>query len=122
MSGHPVKGLDFGRDRSRLASHRRRTRFQVLGDHGLALSPASSEPVIIQRMTLEEKAEIVVTPQLDLWVLGDSRDQGGRRHPRFRDAVALLRDREFEDWPHSAVGPRKSFSRASVTGLATHTN
>ena len=40
-------------------------------------------------MTLEEKAEIVVTPQLDPRVLGDSRDQGGRRHPRFRDAVSV---------------------------------
>ena len=37
------------------------TRFQALGDYGLALSLAGSEPVIIQRMTLEEKAEIVVT-------------------------------------------------------------
>ena len=35
-------------------------KFQALGDYGLALSPAGSGPVI-QRMTLEEKAEIVVT-------------------------------------------------------------
>ena len=33
--------------------------------------------VIIQRMTLEEKAEIVMTLQLDFRVLGDKRDQGG---------------------------------------------
>ena len=56
----------------------------AVGDHGLALSPGGSEPVIIQRMTLEEKAEIVVTPQLDLRVLRGSRDQGDRRHLRFR--------------------------------------
>ena len=91
-------------------------KFQALGDYGLPLSPAGSEPVI-QRMTLEEKAEIVVTPQLDLRLLRDSRDLG-RRHLRFRDAVALLRQ-EFEDWPTSAVAPRRSFSRASVTSLAT---
>ena len=48
-------------------------RFQALGDCGLALSPAGSEPVIIQRMTLEEKAEIVATPQLDLRVPGRGR-------------------------------------------------
>ena len=34
-------------------------RFQAVGGCGLVLSPAGSEPVIIQRMTLEEKAEIM---------------------------------------------------------------
>ena len=61
---------------------------------------SGSEPVIVQRVTLEEKTEIVVTPQLELVALGGSRDQGGRRYLRFRDAVALLREKEFEDWPN----------------------
>ena len=84
-------------------------RFQALGDYGLLLSPTGSEPVIIQRMTFEEKTEIVVTTQLDLRVLGHSRDQGGRRYLRFRDAVALLRETEFEEWPHLGSRATKEF-------------
>ena len=85
------------------------TRFQVLCDYGLALSPTGPEPVIVQHMTLEEKSEFVGTPQANLRVLGDSRDQGGRRHLRFRDAVALPRETEFEDWPHLGSRATKEF-------------
>ena len=95
-------------------------RFQALGDYGLLLSPTGSEPVIFQRMTLEEKTEILVTPQLDLRVLGDSRDQGGRRYLRFRNAVALLRETEFEDWPHFGSRATKEFL-TSIRGVGTTT-
>ena len=74
------------------------TKFQAPGDYGLALSSAGSEPVIVQRMTLEEKAEIVVTPH-----------QGGRRHLPFRDAVALLRETELKEWPHLGSRGTKEF-------------
>ena len=101
-------------------------RFQALGDCGLLLSPTGSEPVIILRMTMEEKTDIVVTPQLDLRVLGDSRDQGGRRYPRFRDAVALLRETEFEDWPHLGSRATKEFHTSIRDGSGNlenyHTN
>ena len=71
-------------------------------------------------MTLGEKSEFVGTPQADLRVLGDSRDHGGRRHLRFRDAVALLRETEFEDWPHLGSRATKEFlTSIRVMGLAT---
>ena len=99
------------------------TRFQALGDCGLALSPAGSEPVIIQRMTLEEKAEIVVTPRLDLRVLRGSRDQGGRRHLRF---WASSRVTEFEDRPHLGSRATKEFLTSIRDGSSNlenyHTN
>ena len=102
------------------------TRFHVLGDYGLALSLAGSEPVIIQRMTLEEEAEFVGTPQLDLRVLGDNRNQGGRRHRRLRNAVALLRETEFEDWPHLGSRATKEFLTSMRDGSGNlenyHTN
>ena len=77
-------------------------------------------------MTLEKKTEIVVTPQLDLPVLGDRRDQGGRRHLRFRDAVALLRETQFEDWPHLGSRASKEFLTSIRDGSGNlennHTN
>ena len=85
------------------------TRFQNLGACGLVLSPTGSEPVITQRMTMEEKAEFVRTFELDLRVLGDNRNQGGRRYLRFQDAVALLRETEFEDRPHLGSRATKEF-------------
>ena len=102
------------------------TRFQTLGEYGLALSPTVTEPVITQRMTMEEKAEFVGTPQLDLQVLGDNRDQGGRRYLRFRDAVALPLETEFEDWPHLGSRATKEFLTSIRDGSGNlenyHTN
>ena len=93
---------------------------------GRSNTPIGSEPVISQRMTLEEKTESVVTSQLDLRVLGDSRDQGGRRYLRFRDAVALLRETEFEDWPHLRSRATKEFLTSIRDGSGNlqnyHTN
>jgi hypothetical protein len=40
----------------------------------------------------------------DLRTLGDHRDGAGKRHLAFKDAINLLRETRFEDWPFT--GPR----------------
>ena len=63
---------------------------------------------------------------MDLRPLGDNRDQGGRRYLRFRDAVALLREAEFEDWPHLGSRATKKFLTSMRDGSGNlehdHTN
>ena len=100
------------------------TRFQTLGEYGLALSSTGSEPVIVQCMTMEENAEFVGTPLFDLRVLGDNRDQVYIF--AFSRCVALLRETEFEDWPHVGSRATKEFLTSIRDGSGNlenyHTN
>ena len=99
MGGHSVQRLDFSRNRSKPASHRRR--HQVSDPWRIRCGAVADWLGASHHSTYDN--------QLDFRVLGDNRDQGGRRYLRFRDAVALLRETEFEDWPHLGSRATKEF-------------
>lgn len=80
----------------------------TLGDHGLVQWDGET-------LYLRELASTDVDPFVDerkeasgdLRTLGDHRDPQGSRHLPFKDAVALMRESKFEDWPFK--GPRSVF-------------
>eukprot|EP00435_Cladocopium_sp_Y103_P011928 s3109_g3.t1 len=76
-----------------------------IGAYGVVQWDAETE--FVREMNVDEISEFVESRKEslgDLRTLGDHRDGSGKRYLSFKDALNLLRQSDFEDWPF--VGPR----------------